>query len=42
MEILNILTEESDSGLRIDKFLIKKTENLSRAIIQKLIENGQV
>ena len=42
MEILNILTEESDSGLRIDKFLIKKTENLSRAFIQKLIENGQV
>lgn len=42
MEILNILTEECDSGLRIDKFLIKKTENLSRAFIQKLIETGQV
>lgn len=42
MEIINILTEECDSGLRIDKFLIKKTENLSRAFIQKLIENGQV
>ena len=42
MEILNILTEECDSGLRIDKFLIEKTENLSRAYIQKLIEDGQV
>ena len=42
MEILNFLTEDCDSGLRIDKFLIEKTENLSRAYIQKLIEDGQV
>lgn len=42
MEILNFLTNECDSGLRIDKFLIEKTENLSRAYIQKLIEDGQV
>lgn len=42
MKILNILTEECDSGLRIDKFLIEKTENLSRSFIQKLIEDGQV
>lgn len=42
MEILNILTGECDSGLRIDKFLIEKTENFSRAYIQKLIESGCV
>ncbi|MGN1043462.1 MAG: RluA family pseudouridine synthase [Acutalibacteraceae bacterium] len=42
MEILKFLSEECDSGLRVDKFLIKKTNNFSRAYLQKLIESGNV
>ena len=42
MEILKFLSEECDSGLRVDKFLMKKTNDFSRAYLQKLIEIGNV
>lgn len=42
MEILNFLTEKCDTGLRIDKYLMTKTNEFSRAFLQKLIENSFV
>ncbi len=40
MEQLIVSTE--DKGIRIDKFISLKLENISRANIQKMIENGDI
>lgn len=41
-EIIDILVEEEDSGVRIDKYLSLMIEDLTRSYLAKLIQEGQV
>lgn len=42
METFSFIIEPEDSGERIDTFLGKAIENVSRSYIQKLIKDGNV
>jgi 23S rRNA pseudouridine1911/1915/1917 synthase len=37
-----ISVQDEDKGERIDKFVSKKCENLTRSYVQKLIENSEI
>lgn len=41
-ELINLLVEENDHGLRIDKYISEQKEELSRSYIQRLIKGGAV
>lgn len=41
-DIIEIIVDEKDSGIRIDKYIADSTEDLTRSYIQKLIQDGHV
>ena len=42
MEILNYMVSDGQSGIRIDRYLSEKTEELSRSYIQKLLKEQKI
>lgn len=42
MEILNYTVQKEDAGVRIDRFLSEKNEDLSRSYLQKLLKEQKV
>ena len=42
MEILNYQVSDGQSGIRIDRYLSEKNEELSRSYIQKLLKEQEV
>ena len=42
METFIFETEETDAGLRLDKYLSEKMEGFTRSFLQKLMKDGQI
>ena len=42
MEILNYMVSDGQSGIRIDRYLSEKNEELSRSYIQKLLKEQKI
>lgn len=42
MEMFIFETEETDAGLRLDKYLSEKMEGFTRSFLQKLMKDGQI
>ena len=42
MNSTEIIVSDSESGIRIDKFISDKLDNCTRSYVQKLIESGNI